>query len=98
MRPPLRRNRSGIAENTLVSISSGGRSRYITGKLASKRRRTINDEGGGVSSCHQCCPSRALRSAAKRGALKICDRTFLVRRTNNGQIAFQFVRTLPFRV
>src|SRR3954447_17352194 len=43
VRMPLRRNASGIAENTSVSISRGGASRYISFTCISKFRCTIDD-------------------------------------------------------
>jgi hypothetical protein len=40
---PLRRNASGIAENTFVSMSRGGASRYIIREFTREVRITIDE-------------------------------------------------------
>src|SRR5436305_1865859 len=79
----LRRKRSGIAENTFVSIRSGGRSRYIIGsRYLRQHEPTINDDFGGVSppKCY-CCKHPRVAATRRESAL----RSLLVRRTNNVQ-------------
>src|ERR1700753_528269 len=60
VRTPLRRKDSGIAENTLASISRGGVSRYIIVWFhrAAKNRRTIEDIGDVVDWTRRCVAAR----------------------------------------
>ena len=63
VRALLRRNASGIAENTFVSMSRGGASRYIIAKVTRRMRVTINEQVRAVDVVSRraaCAKSRML--------------------------------------